>query len=135
MPRPANVVSGSERGEVMPEAQRRRRWSFIQKLRAAQEASAPGMTVSSVARKYGMAPSQLFRWRKLLSKGSQETALADDQVVVVGQMTELRRQIRELERLLGKKTLENELLRETIALEKSKRQPWSEHRRPEDGIR
>jgi transposase len=99
--------SGLERGEMLIGVQRRRRWTFMEKLRAAQEASAPGTTVSSVARKYGMAPSQLFRWRKVIL----------DHAVVITEVRELNRQIRELERLLGKKTLENETLREAIALE------------------
>jgi transposase len=81
------------------------------------------MTVTSVARKYGMAPSQLFRWRKLLLKGSQEIASASDQGFAQGELRELKRRVRELERLLGRATLENEILRETVALEKSRNQP------------
>ncbi len=120
MAKEANHTAGPVMGDVLMEVQRRRRWTFVDKLRAAQEASAPGNSVSSVARKYGMAPSQLFRWRKVILDFTIEPATADHQTVVVTEVRELKRQIRELERLLGKKTLENETLREAIALEKSR---------------
>lgn len=102
----------------MPEVQQRRRWTFIQKLRVAQEASAPGTSVSSIARKYGLAPSQLFRWRKILLEGSQAHVSIVDRTSAQGELRELNRRVRELERLLGKATLENEILRETVILQK-----------------
>jgi transposase len=93
------------------------------------------MTVSYIARKYGIHPSLLFKWRRLMTEGGQEAVRADDQVVAATEVRELKRQIRELERLLGKKTLENEILREAIAVTKSKKllshAPW----RPEEGFR
>ena len=123
MAKGTDIVSDIEPAHVMNEVQHRRRWTFLQKLRVAQEASVPGMTVTSVARKYGMAPSQLFRWRKLLLKAGQEIVSSSDQVIAHEELGELKRRVRELERLLGKATLENEILRETSALEKSSRQP------------
>jgi transposase len=107
-----------ENAQLMTEVQQRRRWTFIQKLRVAQEASAPGTSVSSIARKYGMAPSQLFRWRKILLEGSQVHVSTVDRTSAQGELRELNRRVRELERLLGKATLENEILRETVALQK-----------------
>ena len=63
-----------------------------------------------------------------MTEGGQEAVRADDQVVAAAEVRELKRQIRELERLLGKKTLENEILREALALTKSKKllspAPW-----------
>jgi transposase len=68
-----------------------------------------------------MAPSQLFRWRKVILAHGLVAAVPDGQATTVAaDLWELRHQIRELERLLGKKTLENETLREAIAREKSK---------------
>lgn len=107
-----------ENAQLMTEVQQRRRWTFIQKLRVVQEASAPGTSVSSIARKYGMAPSQLFRWRKILLEGSQVHVSTVDRTSAQGELCELNRRVRELERLLGKATLENEILRETVALQK-----------------
>jgi len=120
---------------VVTSVQRRRRWPLSEKLRAVEEASAPGMIVSSIARKYGIAPSLLFKWRRLMTEGGQEAVRAEDQVVAAAEVRELKRQIRELERVLGKKTLENEILREALALAKSKKllshAPW----RPEEDSR
>jgi transposase len=121
MPSAMNSSSGTERVEVITAVQRRRRWPLSEKLRAVEEASAPGMTVSYIARKYGIAPSLLFRWRRLMTEGGQEAVRADDQVVGAAEIRDLKRQIRELERLLGKKTLENEILREALALAKTKK--------------
>jgi transposase len=135
MPSAMTSASGSDRVEVVTSVQRRRRWPLSEKLRAIEEASAPGMTVSYIARKYGIAPSLLFKWRRLMTEGGQEAVRADDQVVAAAEIRELKRQIRDLERLLGKKTLENEILREALALTKAKkllsRVPW----RPEEDSR
>jgi len=128
MAKGTDIVSDIEPAHVMNEVQHRRRWTFLQKLRVAQEASVPGMTVTSVARKYGMAPSQLFRWRKLLLNAGQEIVSASDQGFADGELRELKRRVRELERLLGRATLENEILRETVALGKSRIQSGKDRR-------
>jgi transposase len=123
MARGTENVSNIEAAHLMNEVQHRRRWTVVQKLQVAQEASVPGVTVTFVARKYGMAPSQLFRWRKSLLKVGHEIVSARDQAYHHGELLELKRRVRELERLLGKATLENEILRETLALGNSKRRP------------
>jgi len=128
MARGKDIVSDIEPAHGMNQVQHRRRWTFLQKLRVAQEASVPGMTVTSVARKHGMAPSQLFRWRKLLLNAGQEIVSASDQGFADGELRELKRRVRELERLLGRATLENEILRETVSLGKSRSQPGKDRR-------
>ena len=50
--------------EVITSVERRRYWSAAQKQAMVEEAEEPGNTVSMVARKYGVHPNQLFRWRK-----------------------------------------------------------------------
>ena len=45
--------------------QRRRRWTASEKVRMVDETFAPGMTVSLVARRHGVAPNQPFTWRRL----------------------------------------------------------------------
>jgi transposase len=113
-------ASDPDRVEVVTSVQRRRRWPLSEKPRAVEEASVPGMTVSYIARKYGIAPSLLFRWGRVMTEGGHEAVRTDDQVVAAAEARELKRQIRDLERLLGKKTLENEILREAWALAKSR---------------
>jgi transposase len=49
--------------------ERRRRWSFQDKLRIVEETIQPGMTVTEVARRHGLAPSVVFTWRRLAREG------------------------------------------------------------------
>ena len=121
MPGVMTSSSGFERIEVITSVQRRRRWSLDEKIRAVEESSVPGMTVSFVARKYGISPSQLFRWRKLMAEGGKVAVGADDAVVSAQEQRELKRRIRDLERALGRKTLEVEILREAIEVAREKK--------------
>lgn len=107
--------------EVVTEVQRRRRWSVQDKVRLVEETFQPGMSVSFVARKYGLSPSLLFKWRKLMSQGGQEAIRAEDQVVGMGEVKALKKQVRELQRLLGKKTMEVEILKEAIEIAHEKK--------------
>lgn len=51
----------------------RRRWPDETKSRIVEEALAPDVNVSAIARRYGMSPSQLFGWRrKAIAKGQVE---------------------------------------------------------------
>jgi transposase len=121
MPGVMTSASGFERIEVITGVQRRRRWSLDEKLRAVDESSIPGVTVSFVARKYGISPSQLFRWRKLMAEGGKVAVGADDAVVSAQEQRELKRRIRDLERALGRKTLEVEILKEAIEVAREKK--------------
>jgi hypothetical protein len=47
-----------------------------------QEAMLPGITISYVARRHGIAPSLIFGWRRRMSEGGKEAIKADDEVVV-----------------------------------------------------
>jgi transposase len=49
--------------------ERRRRWSFQDKLRIVEETMQPGVKVSEVARRHGLAPSVVFTWRRLAREG------------------------------------------------------------------
>jgi transposase len=74
----------------------------------------PGETVSMVARQYGVNPNQLFHWKKLYQDGSLSAVSAGEEVVPASELAEALRQIRELQRLLGKKTVEVEILKEAV---------------------
>ena len=52
------------RVEVITSVQRRRRWPTAEKIRLVEETMQPGMSVSYVARRAGVAPSLLFNWRR-----------------------------------------------------------------------
>ena len=107
--------------EVITSVARRRRWSPEEKRSMVQEAESPGMSVSSVARKYGIHPNQLFRWRRLMYEGALCAVRAGEEVVPATELKALRERIRELERLLGRKTMEVEILKEAIAIAREKK--------------
>lgn len=107
--------------EVITGVQRRRRWSLQEKLRLVEESLQPSMSVSYVARKHGVSPSLLFRWRKLVDEGGREAVRADDQVVGLAEVKSLKREVRELQRLLGKKTMEVEILKDALEIAREKK--------------
>ena len=109
------------RVEVITSIQRRRRWSAAEKVRLVEEAMQPGMSVSFVARRAGIAPSQLFAWKRRMLEGGQVAVEADEDVVGASQVRDLEKKVRELERLLGRKTMENEILKEALALARPKK--------------
>jgi len=110
-----------DRVEVFSGIQRRRRYSLDQKLAVLSEAAQPGMSISFVARKHGISPSLLFGWRRRMSEGGKEAVRVDDEVVASAEVRALQKRIRELERVLGKKTMENEILREAVKIAHEKK--------------
>ena len=110
-----------DRVEVITSVQRRRRWSAEEKARIVQETYAPGMSVSLVARRHGIAPNQLFSWRRLYAEGALSAVGAGEEVIPASEYRALQQQVRELQRLLGKKTLENEILLESLDLGQAKK--------------
>jgi len=100
---------------------RRRRFSAEEKRAFLEEAERPGNSISSVARRHGLSPSLLFRWRRLADEGSMSSLGADENVVAESEVKQLKARVRELERLLGKKTLENEILKDAIEIAREKK--------------
>jgi transposase len=99
----------------------RRRWTAGEKIRMIEESMLPGMNVSFVARRHGVNPNLLFRWRKLMTDGGKTAVNAGGEVVSASEVHALKKQIRELERLLGKKTMEVEILREAVEIAHEKK--------------
>ena len=62
-----SMTNSSNPIEVITSVQRRRRWTASEKVRMAEETLEPGMTVSLLARRHGVAPNQLFSWRRLVA--------------------------------------------------------------------
>ena len=107
--------------EVITGVARRRRFSIDLKLAVVAETMQPGMSVSYVARRHGLSPSLVFRWRQLMNEGGKEAVRADDQVVAASEVRRLEERVRELERLLGRKTMEVEILKEALDLARAKK--------------
>ena len=56
-----------------------------------------------------------------MSQGGKEAVRADDEVVAASEVRRLEERVRELERLLGRKTIEVELLKEALDLARAKK--------------
>ena len=112
----------------VPGAGGRRRFTLEQKRALLEEAKKPGASISEVARRYRIAPSMLFTWRKALreAEANNHSAMPGANAPASHKSTtkdrvslseELRRRdshIAELERALGRKTMEVEILQEAL---------------------
>src|ERR1700678_713797 len=131
---PDRMTGTYDRGEGTTPVQRRRRWTPGEKIPIVEETYLPGNSVSLVARQHGIAGNQLFTWRRLMAQGALTAATAGEEVVPASDYRALEAQVRELQRLLGKKTMENELLR-VVACRAAlpKKQLWRSTSSPEAG--
>jgi transposase len=108
--------------EVVTESeQRRRRWSAAEKAELVRQTYEPGMSVALVARQHRVAASQLFNWRKLDREGSLTAVSAGEPVVPASELAAARAQIARLQRLLGKKTMEHEILKQVVDIAREKK--------------
>ena len=107
--------------EIITGMERRRRWTAAEKLRIVEETLTSADSVSAVARRHGVAPNLLYRWRRLMTEGGAVAVQADDGVTGNGEVRRLEERVRELERQLGRKTLEVEILKEAIQKSRAKK--------------
>ena len=87
-------TSNNGNGEILSGPERWRRWSPVEKLALVQETYEPDMTVSLVARRHGIAPNQLFLWRKLAAEGALTATRAEEEVVPASEYRFLVNQVR-----------------------------------------
>lgn len=121
--------------EIITDGGRRRRWTAAEKLRIVEETLDGRTSISVVARRNGVGANLLYRWRRLMLEGGSVAVTDDDDVTsnrVVRQMDE---RIRELERQLGRKTMEVEILREALEKARPKKPMWLAQSQPKDGSR
>ncbi|QXI66107.1 hypothetical protein CP157_03899 (plasmid) [Paracoccus marcusii] len=110
--------------EIITDGGRRRRWTAAEKLRIVEETLEDHASISIVARRNGVAPNLLYRWRRLMLEGGSVAVTEDDDVTSNKVVRQLEDRIRELERHLGRKTLEAEILREALDKSRSKKPTW-----------
>ena len=75
-----------QRAEIIT-IERRRRWRLSEKQEIVAETLEPGASVSAVAQRHGMHPSQLFAWRKAARDGRlvEESSIEFTPVVVAAE--------------------------------------------------
>lgn len=92
-----------------------RRFTLSEKIVIVRESMAPGLSASYVARRHGIAVNVLYYWRKAY-RDVLDTDLTrvESKPMMDPQVEDLRLQVRNLERLLGQRTLEIALLKEKL---------------------
>jgi len=83
---------------IITDGGHRRRWSAAEKLRIVEVTLYDGESISAVARRNGVAPNLLYRWRKLMLEGGSIAVTGDDSVTSNKTVREMEARIRELER-------------------------------------
>lgn len=68
------------------------------------------VTVAELSRELDVSPSLVRRWKHLHDSGSDAAVGANEPVVPASELRAAQQRIRELERALGRKTMENEIL-------------------------
>ncbi len=107
--------------EVISNTRQRRRWTPSEKKLMVEETYAPGVTVSLIARKHGIPASQLFTWRKQYEEGAMKGVETQERLVPESELKKVLERVRRLERLLGQKTEETEILKEAVRIGREKK--------------
>ena len=121
--------------EIITDGGRRRRWTAAEKLGIVEQTLDGTTSISVVARRNGVGANLLYRWRRLMLEGGSVAVTDDDEVTsnrVVRQMDE---RIRELERQLGRKTMEVEILKEALEKARPQKPMWLASLQPKGGSR
>ena len=69
------------------------------------------VTSSELSRELGIARSLIQKWKYLVTKGAEAAVGSNEDVVPVSELRAAQQKIKELERALGRATMENEILR------------------------
>ena len=94
------------------------------------------LTASELSRELGIARTLVQRWKYLATKGAEAAVDSNEEVVPRSELREAQARIKELERALGRKTMEVEILR--AAQDEVKKRPHFygvSKKRPEDRSR
>lgn len=81
----------------------------------------PGALVFEVARKYNVGLSSLIKWRKNATEGGLMSVKDNAPAVPASEVKKLKKEIAQLQKLLGKKSMQIELLQEAVAIGREKK--------------
>src|SRR5437588_8001259 len=112
-------------GEHRRKADGRRVFTTEFKRTTVQRIVAGEKTVAELSRELDIAPSVIRSWKRFAEAGATTAVQASEDVVPASQLREAYAKIRELERALGWKTMEVEILRAAQEIVK-KRRPCAE---------
>ncbi len=98
-------------GNVPRKADGRRVFSPDFKQATVQRILTGEKTMAELSRELDIAPSVIRNWKRHYEAGASTAVAANEDVVPASQLREAYARIRELERALGRKTMEVEILR------------------------
>ena len=113
-------------GEHPRKADGRRVFSTEFKRTTVQRILSGEKTLAELSRELDISPNVIRTWKRFAESGATTAVQASEDVVPASQLREAYARIRELERALGRKTMENEILRAAQELVK-KRRRCAEH--------
>jgi transposase len=93
----------------------KRKWTKEQKVNILNEIKS-GANMNEVCRKYNIALAMIYRWKKRYESDGKEGLNYEGEVVPKGQYLSALKKIDELERALGRKTLENDIIKKNLEL-------------------
>src|SRR5262249_3332312 len=108
-------------GEHRRKADGRRVFSTEFKRQAVQRILSGEKTVAELSRELDIYPSVIRTWKRFAEAGATTAVQASEDVVPTSQLREAYAKIRELERALGRKTMEVEILRTAQEIVKKSR--------------
>jgi len=89
----------------------KRRWSPEKKLEI-MEQWRNGLPVEELSRRYSVSSAQLYKWKRDLEQGLKDRG----EMVPKGQVTTLQKKVEELEKALGRKSLEVDIFKKFFEL-------------------
>ena len=108
-------------GEHRRKADGRRVFSTDFKRATVQRVVTGEKTVAELSRELDIAPSVIRSWKRFAEAGATTAVQAQEDVVPASHLREAYAKIRELERALGRKTMEVEILKEALDLARVKK--------------
>jgi transposase len=81
----------------------------------------PGARVVEVARKYNVGVSTLIKWRKHALEGGLMSVNEDSPAISASEAKKLKKEIKQLQQLLEKQSLQIELLKEAAEIGRKKK--------------
>lgn len=109
-------------GEFPRKADGRRVFSPEFKRETVQHVLNGEKTIAELSRELDISPTVIRHWKRRYESGAATAVKANEDVVPASELLAAQAKIRELERALGRKTMENEILR--AAAEVVKKSPW-----------
>lgn len=107
--------------QPLAKPQPKKHFSASQKMEIVQASYDNSQSVAEVARSYNVGVSTLIKWRKKANEGSLMSIKNDSELVPASELKKLKKQLREMERILGKKTAQVEILKDAIELAREKK--------------